>query len=141
MSLRGSAFIAGAFEHPGRKLPDTTLPQIHAEVAEGALADAGLGLDDVDAFFTAGEVPGFGAISMAEYLGLDCRYIDDTETGGSSYLVHVQHAAAAIFSEHIHGRRRVRSRGDSAEDNARGYRNGRVARYHMNDERDRYSDN
>ena len=100
MSLRGSAFIAGAFEHPGRKLPDTTLPQIHAEVAEGALADAGLSLDDVDAFFTAGEVPGFGAISMAEYLGLDCRYIDDTETGGSSYLVHVQHAAAAIAAGH-----------------------------------------
>ncbi len=100
MTLRGKAFIAGAYEHPGRKLPDTTLPQLHAEVAEGALVDAGLSLDDVDAYFTAGEVPGFGALSMAEYLGLDCRYIDDTETGGSAYLVHVQHAAAAIAAGH-----------------------------------------
>lgn len=100
MTLRGKAFVGGAYEHPGRKLPDTTLPQLHAEVAEGALADAGLGFDDVDAFFTAGDLPGFGAISLAEYLGLDCRYIDDTETGGSSYLVHVQHAAAAIATGH-----------------------------------------
>ncbi|MDC1295779.1 thiolase domain-containing protein [Myxococcota bacterium] len=100
MSLRGKAFIAGAYEHPGRKLPDTTLPQLHAEVAEGALADAGLSFDDVDAFFTAGEVPGFGALSMAECLWLDCRYIDNTETGGSAYLVHVQHAAATIAAGH-----------------------------------------
>ena len=34
---------------------------------------------------------------MADYLGLTrLRYVDSTETGGSSYLVHVGHAAAAI---------------------------------------------
>ena len=34
---------------------------------------------------------------MADYLGLKrLRYMDSTETGGSSYLVHVGHAAAAI---------------------------------------------
>jgi acetyl-CoA C-acetyltransferase len=33
---------------------------------------------------------------MAEYLGLRCRYADSTEFGGSSYLSHVGHAAAAI---------------------------------------------
>ena len=33
---------------------------------------------------------------MADYLGLQLRHIDSTETGGSSYLVHVGHAAAAI---------------------------------------------
>jgi acetyl-CoA C-acetyltransferase len=34
---------------------------------------------------------------MADYLGLRrLRYVDSTETGGSSYLVHVGHAAAAI---------------------------------------------
>ena len=38
---------------------------------------------------------------MAEYLGLDLTYIDDTETGGSAYLVHVQHAAAAIAAGHV----------------------------------------
>ena len=96
MSIRGKAFIAGAFEHPLREIPGRTVAQVHAEVAAGALADAGLGFDDVDAYFSAGDAPGFGNLSMAEYLGLKLSYLDDTETGGSSYLVHVGHAAAAI---------------------------------------------
>ncbi|HEV2368493.1 MAG TPA: hypothetical protein VGR90_01380, partial [Acidimicrobiales bacterium] len=96
MTIRGKAFIVGAYEHPGRELPDRSVAQIHAEVAAGALADAGLGFGDVDAYFCAGDAPGFGPISMAEYLGLRCSYVDSTETGGSSYVVHVGHAAAAI---------------------------------------------
>lgn len=101
MSIRGKAFIAGVYEHPGRDLPDRTLPQIHADVAAGALADAGLSFSDVDAYYSAGDAPGFGVLSMADYMGLDVTYIDDTETGGSSYLVHVQHAAAAIAAGHV----------------------------------------
>ncbi len=101
MSASAKALLAGAFEHPGRELPDLTLPQIHAEVAAGALDDAGLSFSDVDAYFSAGDAPGFGALSMVEYLGLDCSYVDDTETGGSSYLVHIQHAAAAIAAGHL----------------------------------------
>ena len=96
MGLRGSAHIAGAYEHPGRHLPDLTVPQIHAQVAAGALRDAGLGFDDVDAYYCAGDAPGFGGLSMADYLGLRCREIDSTETGGSSYLIHLRHAMAAI---------------------------------------------
>ena len=102
MSVRNKARIAGVYEHPGRHLPGRTLARIHADVAAGALEDAGLGFDDVDAYYSAGDAPGFGALSMADYLGLRCRGIDDTETGGSSYLVHVQHAAAAIAAGHIH---------------------------------------
>jgi acetyl-CoA C-acetyltransferase len=37
---------------------------------------------------------------MIDYLGIHPRYIDSTETGGSSYLVHVGHAAAAIAAGH-----------------------------------------
>src|SRR6185436_7423872 len=55
---------------------------------------------DVDAFYCAGDAPGFGGLSMGEYLGLQCRTYDATETGGSSYLVHVGHAAAAIAAGH-----------------------------------------
>lgn len=101
MTVRRAAHIAGAYEHPLRVIPDKTVPQIHAEVAVGALADAGLTMGDVDAYYSAGDAPGFGALSMADYLGLDCHYLDDTETGGSSYLVHVQHAATAIAAGHI----------------------------------------
>lgn len=43
----------------------------------------------------AGDAPGLGGISMAEYLGLDRVNIDGTKTGGSSYVVHVRHAADA----------------------------------------------
>src|SRR5688572_26576760 len=96
MTIRGKAFIAGIYEHPRREIPDRTLNQIHAEVALGAVADAGLTLADVDAYFCDGTVPGMGGLSMVEYLGLRCSYVDNTETGGSSYLAHVGHAAAAI---------------------------------------------
>jgi acetyl-CoA C-acetyltransferase len=102
MTIRGKALIAGAYEHPGRELPDRSVAQIHAEVAAGALADAGLGFADVDAYLCAGDAPGFGAISMSEYLGLRCAYLDTTETGGSSYLCHVGHAAAAIAAGKCH---------------------------------------
>ena len=102
MSVRGKAFIAGAYEHPLRTIPNKTVQQVHAEVAAGALADAGLSFSDVDAYFCAGDAPGFGALSMAEYLGLQLTHIDNTETGGSSYLLHVQHAAEAIAAGHCH---------------------------------------
>jgi acetyl-CoA C-acetyltransferase len=102
MSVRGKAFIAGAYEHPLRTIPNKTVQQVHAEVAAGALADAGLSFSDVDAYFCAGDAPGFGALSMAEYLGLELTHIDNTETGGSSYLLHVQHAAEAIAAGHCH---------------------------------------
>jgi acetyl-CoA C-acetyltransferase len=92
-----SAYIVGAWEHPARLLPGRSVASVHAEVALGALTDAGLTLDDVDAYFCAGDAPGIGAISMAEYLGLRrLRYTDTTETGGSAPVAHLGHAAAAI---------------------------------------------
>ena len=33
---------------------------------------------------------------MVDYMGLKVRHVDSTETGGSSYLIHVAHAAQAI---------------------------------------------
>jgi len=97
MSLKNTACIAGAYEHPIRRADDKSVAQLHAEVARGALADAGLAMQDVDGYFCAGDAPGLGALSMVEYLGLKLRHVDTTETGGSSYVVHVAHAAAAIF--------------------------------------------
>ena len=96
MSIRGKAHIAGAFEHPLREAPDKSVAQLHAEVARGALADAGLAKEDVDGYFCAGDAPGMGPLSMVDYLNLRVRHVDSTDTGGSSYLVHVAHAADAI---------------------------------------------
>ena len=96
MSIKGKAYIAGVFEHPLRDAPNISTPQLHAECAKGALEDAGLTRDDIDGYFCAGDAPGFGAMSMADYMGLKLRHMDSTETGGSSYIVHVGHAAQAI---------------------------------------------
>jgi acetyl-CoA C-acetyltransferase len=97
MSIKGKAYLMGAFEHPLRDAPNTSTAQLHAECARGALADAGLSHLDVDAYFCAGDAPGFGGMSMVDYMGLrNVRHLDSTETGGSSYIVHVGHAAQAI---------------------------------------------
>ena len=97
MSIRDKAFIVGAFEHPTRKAPDKSVAQLHAESAKGALEDAGLSHQDIDGYFCAGDAPGLGMLSMVDYMGLtNLKHVDSTETGGSSYLIHVSHAAQAI---------------------------------------------
>ncbi len=96
MSIRGKAYIAGIYEHPTRKADGLSLAQIHAEVARGALADAGLSKDDVDGYFCAGDAPGLGPMNMVEYLNLKPRHVDSTDTGGSAYVLAVGHAAEAI---------------------------------------------
>lgn len=96
MTIKRKASIVGAWEHPLRKAPDKTTAQLHAECARGALEDAGLSLSDVDGYFCAGDAPGLGALSMADYLGLKLRHVDTTETGGSAPIIHVAHAAQAI---------------------------------------------
>jgi acetyl-CoA acetyltransferase len=39
-----------------------------------------------------------GVVSLAEYLNLKPRYLDGTNIGGSSFVAHVNHAAAAIHA-------------------------------------------
>ncbi|RQH02587.1 thiolase domain-containing protein [Natrarchaeobius oligotrophus] len=99
MARTEPVYVAGAYEHPTREAPDTSTMQLHAEVAAGALRDAGLPKDAVDGYCTAG-VPEYSyaktPLVMADYLGLDVAFADSTEFGGSSYLAHVGHAANAI---------------------------------------------
>ena len=99
MSIRGKACIVGAFEHPTRKAEDKSVGQLHAEVALGALRDAGLTRQDVDGYFCAGagDAPGMGPFSMVDYINLpNLKHVDSTDLGGCSYLAHVAHAAEAI---------------------------------------------
>ena len=96
MARSADAYIAGAYEHPMRDAGDKSLAQIQAEVAMGALADAGLTRADVDGFFCGPDAPGTGPLSIAEYLNLRLRHVDTTNTSGSSYVIHVGHAAQAI---------------------------------------------
>lgn len=94
--LRGAAVIVGAYEHPGRRLPEHQLAQVHREVVAGALADAGLSVSDVDGFFCDSSAPGYGAIDLAQHLGLRTTWTESGEMGGSSYIAYLGHAAAAI---------------------------------------------
>jgi len=64
LSIKGKAHIAGIFEHPTRHAPDKSTAQLHAEVAKGALADAGLTKADIDGYFCAGDAPG-GVMAMS----------------------------------------------------------------------------
>jgi acetyl-CoA acetyltransferase len=69
----------------------------HVQAIRRALADAALEKRAVDGYLCAGMEGGPAeAVAMAEYLGIDHRYVDGTMTGGSSFEFHVQHAAAAI---------------------------------------------
>ena len=95
------AYIAGIYEHPTRRADNMSTAQLHADVALGALADAGLTLQDVDGFFCGADAPGLGGLTMAEYIGLNnVRHVDTTESGGSAYLLHVSHAVQAIAAGH-----------------------------------------
>ncbi|MFZ4407824.1 MAG: thiolase domain-containing protein [Paracraurococcus sp.] len=96
MTIKGKAYIAGAYEHPTRLAKDKSVAQLHAESALGALRDAGLTKDDVDGYFCAGDAPGLGPLAMADYMNLTLRHLDSTDVGGCSYIAHVAHAAEAI---------------------------------------------
>ncbi len=92
--LRGAVAIAGVGESDqiGR-LPEKSAPQLHMEAARNALADAGIEVGEVDAVFTSGRNM---ANEIPEYLGIRPRYVGGTQVGGCSFLVHVEHAVAAL---------------------------------------------
>lgn len=90
------AYVVGAYEHPIRDAGGKTLAELQADVALGALADAGLSIRDVDGFFCGPDAPGTGPLSIADYLNLNLRHVDTTSTSGSSYLIHMAHARQAI---------------------------------------------
>ena len=67
---------------------------LHADAALNALADAGLELKDIDGVATAGA--GDTPDEVAHYLGLKPKWVDGTNVGGCSFMIHVRHAVAAI---------------------------------------------
>jgi acetyl-CoA C-acetyltransferase len=96
VSLKKKAAIVGVYEHPTRFAPSKTSYQIIAESAREALADAGLTIKDVDGLFNAGGGGLIGSLALADYLNIYPTYTDTTNYGGSSFVGHAAHAAAAI---------------------------------------------
>src|SRR2546423_13325921 len=69
--------------------------QVHAPGAERALAAAGVEFGDLDGYATTGFFPMF-AVGMCEYFGIRPHYVDETNWGGASFEVLVEHAATAV---------------------------------------------
>jgi acetyl-CoA acetyltransferase len=86
--------IAGAAETDeiGR-LPNHSTLGLHLEAARNAVADAGLTMKDIDGI---GCVSAPGPVQVAHALGIYPDWLDGTGVGGTSFLLHVRHAAAAI---------------------------------------------
>ena len=90
------AAIVGVAESDLGLTPGKTVLQLQAQAAKAALADAGLEKSDVDAVFTAGNWSWSPNMMLAEYLGIQPRYTDGTNIGGSSFEAHLGHALAGI---------------------------------------------
>jgi acetyl-CoA acetyltransferase len=94
MSRERGIIIAGAAETDAvGKLPNHSTLQLHIEAAVNAVADAGLTMRDIDGIAT---VSAPGPVQVAHALGITPTYMDGTGVGGTSFLLHVRHAAAAI---------------------------------------------
>ena len=72
--------------------------QHHTQATQRALDDCGVAKAEIDGYMTPmanGQMVD-DAVTMAEYLGIQHRFIDGSMTGGASFEFYVQHAAAAI---------------------------------------------
>ena len=95
MSLNGSAYIVGAYEHPTRKADELSVARLHADVAKGrwptpACLPATSTATSAPATHPASALPPWSSTSAK------VRHVDSTECGGSAPILHVAHAAEAI---------------------------------------------
>ena len=74
-------------------LPHKSQLSLHLEAVTNAVRDAGLKVSDVDGIFTAGQ---HSPALLGEALGVTPRYVDGTTVGGCSFIMMVEHAAAAL---------------------------------------------
>ena len=99
-----TAVIAGVADHPlreGKLEPGGSVLAAQARVAAAALADAGVAWSDVDGLLSTGMwgIPGVGqlpTVTLSEYLGLQPRFTDSSNIGGSSFESHLASAVRAI---------------------------------------------
>jgi acetyl-CoA acetyltransferase len=90
------AAIVGVAESELGVLPGRNVLQLQAQAAKRALDDAGFTKDDVDALFSSGTWQALPNLMLGEYLGIQPKYSDSTNTGGSSFESQIGHAVAGI---------------------------------------------
>ena len=89
----------------GKVLTPMSPLQVQARAAHAALKECGIPMSAVDGLLTAGMwgLPGAGmlpTVTLGEYLGIQPRFTDGTNIGGSAFESHVGHAAMAIAAGH-----------------------------------------
>ena len=125
MTIRGKAAIVGFYEIPTRKeYPERSTFGVLAEVARGAIRDAGLRKDDIDGLISS---EGLNSLLLGEALEIKPRWTASMTTHGASGATSIATAAAAICAGVVNyvlcifGESRPRSSSRlAAEDRARG---------------------
>jgi acetyl-CoA acetyltransferase len=79
----------------GPKTPHLNSTMLEAQAFKRALDDAGINKNDIDGLASAG-YGGMHEVMLAEYLGVQPRWMESTSVGGSSFEFHTMHAYRAI---------------------------------------------
>ncbi len=97
--LRGTVVVAGVAESDlGEVGPGRYSIELAAQAAVRALADAGIGKEEVDGLFGMMTRHVLPSVDLGEYLGIRPKYSDSTMMGGSSFVSYLHHAAAALHA-------------------------------------------
>jgi acetyl-CoA acetyltransferase len=95
-NLRGSVAIVGVGHAGLGEAPGRTELEILGEAAHKAVRDAGMSMRDIDAICTASVNATMWGLPVAEYLGIQPKFLDSTMLGGSSFVSHMLPAAMAL---------------------------------------------
>ncbi len=91
-SLRYKVAIVGAAETTDLGvIPNLSTTQLHIDAAVNVIKDCGIDKDQIDGIATT-----MSPAVLAHYMGIVPRWLDNTSVGGTSFLIQVRHAAAAI---------------------------------------------
>ena len=95
-SVRYKVAVVGASETTNLgKVPGMSNIMLAADAAMNAIADCGIDKNQIDGLFSA-SLGGMSMVQLAHYLGITPKVLDGTSVGGTSFLLHVRHAAAAL---------------------------------------------
>ncbi len=91
-SLRYKAAIIGAAETTELGIvPGMSTTGLHVDAIVNAVKDCGIDKNQIDGIAST-----MNPAVLAHYLGIVPRWLDNTSVGGTSFLIQVRHAAAAI---------------------------------------------
>lgn len=99
--MRGKVAIAGAFELPPGRYPESDTLDLFRRTLKGLMASLPIGPQDIDGFLTcpSGGVAGFDPYvheALISELGIQVAFAETMNLGGATYVAMVDRAAQAI---------------------------------------------